>query len=53
MVKIKLIYSDISLIITLKQNVFLQICVSFDSLDILQVFWLQMTDIFVFKLNYE
>ena len=45
MVKIKLIYSDIALIIPLKQNIFLHICVSFDSLDILQVFWLQMTDI--------
>ena len=45
MVKMKQIYSDISLIIPLKHNIFLHIHASFDSLDILQVFWLQMTDI--------
>ena len=43
MVKINLIYCDVSLIVPLKQNIFLHICVSFDSLGILQVFWLQMT----------
>ena len=47
MVKIKLLYSDISLIIPLKHNIFLHICVSFGSLDILQVFWLQMIDIWI------
>ena len=45
MAKTKQIYSDISLIIPLKLNIFLHIYASFDSLDILQVFWLQMTDI--------
>ena len=45
MVKIKLMYSDISLIIPPEHNSFLHIFGSFDSLDILQVPWLQMTNI--------
>ena len=47
MVKIEMIYSDISLIIPLKQNIFQHICILLDSRYISDVLLLQLRNIWI------